>query len=277
MAAAGSSRHSRIRPQLRSTKPPRTNTRRPPAPRSELPRPCVAERGARALPPPGPDAGGGWGRRGPGAAALPAQQPQPRAGRGGRSGAAAAARRAMSAPCLRLPAAGSAPAEADSAGGMEPPAAAAAAGAAAAAALELALEEELALLAAAGEPPEPPPAAAARDPELLSLIRQKEKDLVLAARLGKALLERNQDMSRQYERMHKELTDKLEVRPRRPPPSLPPPRPAALRKGPRFRAAVPGSPAVCPREKRPLPRQMPGAAGRQARALPGSPRNSLWP
>uniref|UniRef100_A0A8B9G4R9 BICD family like cargo adaptor 1 n=1 Tax=Amazona collaria TaxID=241587 RepID=A0A8B9G4R9_9PSIT len=75
---------------------------------------------------------------------------------------------------------------------------------------ELALEEELALLAAAGEPPEPPPAAAARDPELLSLIRQKEKDLVLAARLGKALLERNQDMSRQYERMHKELTDKLE-------------------------------------------------------------------
>uniref|UniRef100_A0A663EH76 BICD family like cargo adaptor 1 n=2 Tax=Accipitrinae TaxID=8955 RepID=A0A663EH76_AQUCH len=116
----------------------------------------------------------------------------------------------MSAPCLRLPAAGSAPAEADSAGGMEPPAAAAAAGAAAAAALELALEEELALLAAAGEPPEPPPAAAARDPELLSLIRQKEKDLVLAARLGKALLERNQDMSRQYERMHKELTDKLE-------------------------------------------------------------------
>ncbi|XP_078237746.1 BICD family-like cargo adapter 1 isoform X2 [Pogona vitticeps] len=41
-------------------------------------------------------------------------------------------------------------------------------------------------------------------------MRQKEKDLVLAARLGKALLERNQDMSRQYERMHKELTDKLE-------------------------------------------------------------------
>ncbi|XP_068767312.1 BICD family-like cargo adapter 1 isoform X2 [Struthio camelus] len=122
----------------------------------------------------------------------------------------------MAAPCPRLPAAGSAPAEADSAGGMEPPgagagaAAAAAAAAAGAAALELALEEELALLAAAGEPPEPPPAAAARDPELLSLIRQKEKDLVLAARLGKALLERNQDMSRQYERMHKELTDKLE-------------------------------------------------------------------
>ncbi|KAH0625458.1 hypothetical protein JD844_014987 [Phrynosoma platyrhinos] len=59
------------------------------------------------------------------------------------------------------------------------------------------------------EPPSPSPSAP--EPELLSLMRQKEKDLVLAARLGKALLERNQDMSRQYERMHKELTDKLEV------------------------------------------------------------------
>ncbi|XP_033030829.1 BICD family-like cargo adapter 1 isoform X1 [Lacerta agilis] len=81
---------------------------------------------------------------------------------------------------------------------------------------ELELEEELALLAAAGDaaPGEPesmgPAAAAALEPELLSLMRQKEKDLLLAARLGKALLERNQDMSRQYERMHKELTDKLE-------------------------------------------------------------------
>ncbi|EDM13863.1 similar to 2210403N09Rik protein (predicted), isoform CRA_a [Rattus norvegicus] len=92
--------------------------------------------------------------------------------------------------------------------------------------LELALEEELALLAAGERPsdlgehpqaepgspaeghgPPPPPT---QDPELLSVIRQKEKDLVLAARLGKALLERNQDMSRQYEQMHKELTDKLE-------------------------------------------------------------------
>lgn len=83
--------------------------------------------------------------------------------------------------------------------------------------LELALEEELAMLASAGEGPgenEPPgPAASPAEPELLlSQMRQKEKDLVLAARLGKALLERNQDMSRQYERMYKELTDKLEVR-----------------------------------------------------------------
>ncbi|XP_017916632.1 PREDICTED: bicaudal D-related protein 1 isoform X2 [Capra hircus] len=146
----------------------------------------------------------------------------------------------MSAFCLGLAGRASAPAEPDSACCMELPAAAADAvgnpATATAAALisfpggrgelELALEEELALLAAGERPSEPgehpqaepgPPAEAAglqpppaQDPELLSVIRQKEKDLVLAARLGKALLERNQDMSRQYEQMHKELTDKLE-------------------------------------------------------------------
>ncbi|XP_039088490.1 BICD family-like cargo adapter 1 isoform X3 [Hyaena hyaena] len=143
----------------------------------------------------------------------------------------------MSAFCLGLAGRASAPAEPDSACCMELPAAAADAVASPAAAalisfpggpgeLELALEEELALLAAGERPSDPgehsqaeagPPAEGsglqpppAQDPELLSVIRQKEKDLVLAARLGKALLERNQDMSRQYEQMHKELTDKLE-------------------------------------------------------------------
>ncbi|XP_024053163.2 BICD family-like cargo adapter 1 [Terrapene carolina triunguis] len=139
----------------------------------------------------------------------------------------------MAAYCLGLAGAASAPAELDSACCMEPQGAAGAAAArspaAAAAALaplqggpgelELALEEELALLAAAGEQrqqqqqagePDAGPAPAGQQPELLSLIRQKEKDLVLAARLGKALLERNQDIRRQYERMHQELTDKLE-------------------------------------------------------------------
>ncbi|KAB0392716.1 hypothetical protein E2I00_013145, partial [Balaenoptera physalus] len=53
-----------------------------------------------------------------------------------------------------------------------------------------------------------PPPPRAQDPEQLSVIRQK--DLVSAALAGKALLERNQDMSRQYEQMHEELTDKLE-------------------------------------------------------------------
>ncbi|XP_039188483.1 BICD family-like cargo adapter 1 isoform X3 [Crotalus tigris] len=146
----------------------------------------------------------------------------------------------MSAFCLAGPL--SAPAELDSACRMERPGSAApapppttagqetggpaallpAAAAAAAAAspsvggeLELALEEELALLASAGEGPreaeaQDPAALPPAEPELLSLMRQKEKDLVLAARLGKALLERNQDLSRQYERMYKELTEKLE-------------------------------------------------------------------
>ncbi|XP_036908126.1 BICD family-like cargo adapter 1 isoform X2 [Sturnira hondurensis] len=143
----------------------------------------------------------------------------------------------MSAFCLGLAGPTSAPAEPDSACCMELPTAATdAVGSPAATALvsfpggpgdlELALEEELALLAAGERPSDPgeqplaepgPPAEGAglqsppaQDPELLSVIRQKEKDLVLAARLGKALLERNQDMSRQYEQMHKELTDKLE-------------------------------------------------------------------
>lgn len=145
--------------------------------------------------------------------------------------------RAMSAFCLGLAGPASAPSEPDSACCMELPTAATdAVGSPAATALvsfpggpgdlELALEEELALLAAGERPSDPgehppaepgPPAEGAglqsppaQDPELLSVIRQKEKDLVLAARLGKALLERNQDMSRQYEQMHKELTDKLE-------------------------------------------------------------------
>ncbi|XP_060641387.2 BICD family-like cargo adapter 1 [Anolis sagrei] len=129
----------------------------------------------------------------------------------------------MAASCLRL----SAPADLDSAGRrMELPEGRDAAPAtpdpalssssSAAADLELVLEEELALLAAAGcEESRPAAAAAAQEseaaePELRSLMRQKEKDLLLAARLGKALLERNQDLSGQYERMHKELSEKLE-------------------------------------------------------------------
>lgn len=187
--------------------------------------------------------------RGPGGACRGARRARRGAVRRGpspcslaRAGRAAPLRapraRAMSAFCLGLAGRASAPAEPDSACCMELPTAATdTVGSPAAAAqvsfpggpgeLELALEEELALLAAGerpsdlGEQPpaEPGPLAEeagllplpAQDPELLSVIRQKEKDLVLAARLGKALLEKNQDMSRQYEQMHKELTDKLEV------------------------------------------------------------------
>ncbi|KAG8596965.1 hypothetical protein GDO81_002122 [Engystomops pustulosus] len=75
----------------------------------------------------------------------------------------------------------------------------------------LELDEELVLMAAEGEgDPEEETEGSGEDPALLSVIRQKERDLMLAARLGKALLERNQDMSRRYEDMQRELTERLE-------------------------------------------------------------------
>ncbi|XP_068165946.1 BICD family-like cargo adapter 1 isoform X2 [Antennarius striatus] len=80
--------------------------------------------------------------------------------------------------------------------------------------LGVALEEELAMLTGErGEEDEPPDheaPAAGQNSDFLSLFRQKEKDLVLAAKLGKALLERNQDLTKQYEKMHKDLNDQLE-------------------------------------------------------------------
>lgn len=78
--------------------------------------------------------------------------------------------------------------------------------------LGTALEEELAMLTAEEQRPELEAPGAGHNPDLLSLFRQKEKDLVLAAKLGKALLERNQDLSKQYEKMHKDLSEKLEVK-----------------------------------------------------------------
>ncbi|XP_034397967.1 BICD family-like cargo adapter 1 [Cyclopterus lumpus] len=80
--------------------------------------------------------------------------------------------------------------------------------------LGMALEEELAMLT--GERDEEEELSGLETPsmghnaDLLSLFRQKEKDLVLAAKLGKALLERNQDLTKQYEKMHKDLNEKLE-------------------------------------------------------------------
>ncbi|XP_051924195.1 BICD family-like cargo adapter 1 [Hippocampus zosterae] len=74
--------------------------------------------------------------------------------------------------------------------------------------LGVALEEELAMLS--DEQDKAEELSVDRNADLLSLIRQKEKDLVLAAKLGKALLERNQDLTKQYEKMHKDLNEKLE-------------------------------------------------------------------
>ncbi|XP_070820813.1 BICD family-like cargo adapter 1 isoform X1 [Chaetodon trifascialis] len=80
--------------------------------------------------------------------------------------------------------------------------------------LGMALEEELAMLTGERDDEdelsdlETP--AVGHNADLQSLFRQKEKDLVLAAKLGKALLERNQDLTKQYEKMHKDLNEKLE-------------------------------------------------------------------
>ncbi|KAI9534264.1 hypothetical protein NQZ68_014672 [Dissostichus eleginoides] len=80
--------------------------------------------------------------------------------------------------------------------------------------LGMALEEELAMLTGDRDDQEELPDQETPSPgqnaDLLSLFRQKEKDLVLAAKLGKALLERNQDLTKQYEKMHKDLNEKLE-------------------------------------------------------------------
>jgi len=50
---------------------------------------------------------------------------------------------------------------------------------------------------------------AAQDPS--ELLKQRERDLVLAAELGKALLERNQELTKQAETLAEEYSSKLEV------------------------------------------------------------------
>ncbi|KAK8766118.1 hypothetical protein V5799_007101, partial [Amblyomma americanum] len=46
--------------------------------------------------------------------------------------------------------------------------------------------------------------------DVYSQLAQKEKDLLLAAEIGKELLERNSDLSRQNERLTEEYSRKLE-------------------------------------------------------------------
>lgn len=59
-----------------------------------------------------------------------------------------------------------------------------------------------------GEAPDP----SAADSDTAAELRQKNKDLVLAARLGKALLAKNDELSLMNERLAEEYGDKLEVR-----------------------------------------------------------------
>ena len=48
--------------------------------------------------------------------------------------------------------------------------------------------------------------------DIYAQLEQKERDLLLAAELGKALLDKNEELSRQNERIAEEFSVKLEVR-----------------------------------------------------------------
>merc|ERR1712012_575577 len=49
--------------------------------------------------------------------------------------------------------------------------------------------------------------------DIYALLEQKERDLLLAAELGKALLEKNEELSQTNEKMAEDFSQKLEVRP----------------------------------------------------------------
>ncbi|CAG7785027.1 unnamed protein product [Allacma fusca] len=49
------------------------------------------------------------------------------------------------------------------------------------------------------------------DVDIHEQLRQKEKDLILAAELGRALLDKNEEISRENERITEEYSQKLEV------------------------------------------------------------------
>ena len=48
--------------------------------------------------------------------------------------------------------------------------------------------------------------------DIYALLEQKERDLLLAAELGKALLEKNEELSQTNEKMAEDFSSKLEVR-----------------------------------------------------------------
>ena len=58
----------------------------------------------------------------------------------------------------------------------------------------------------------PDSSSASGDTDLWTQLQQKEADLVLAAELGKALLEKNEELVKQQEKIVEEYSNKLEVR-----------------------------------------------------------------
>uniref|UniRef100_A0A3B3T6E2 BICD family like cargo adaptor 1 n=1 Tax=Paramormyrops kingsleyae TaxID=1676925 RepID=A0A3B3T6E2_9TELE len=73
--------------------------------------------------------------------------------------------------------------------------------------LDIELEQELDLLIGdCGEAAD----LSGLETNLLTLFRRKEKDLILAAKIGKTLLERNEELTKQYENIHRNLNERLE-------------------------------------------------------------------
>lgn len=56
-----------------------------------------------------------------------------------------------------------------------------------------------------------PTMSAGAEPDVWSQLQQKESDLLLAAELGKALLEKNEELKKEQERLTEEYSKKLEV------------------------------------------------------------------
>ena len=50
------------------------------------------------------------------------------------------------------------------------------------------------------------------EPDIYGQLQQKERDLILAAELGKALLEKNEELSKQKEKIAEDFSQKLEVK-----------------------------------------------------------------
>ena len=48
--------------------------------------------------------------------------------------------------------------------------------------------------------------------DLLNIVESKERDLILAAELGKALLEKNEELRKHNEKIAEEFSEKLEVK-----------------------------------------------------------------
>lgn len=57
----------------------------------------------------------------------------------------------------------------------------------------------------------PPDHGTSNDQDLWARLEKKESDLLLAAELGKALLDKNEELAKQQERMIEEYSKKLEV------------------------------------------------------------------